>query len=74
MTLSHDRIKKYVAKVTRQLEQFCARDNGKYYFQEFYRWAEQNGDFLRWSPSSSAQALPHPFRSLMCPDILSLLD
>jgi uncharacterized protein YukE len=51
MTLSHDRIKKYVAKVTRQLEQFCARDNGKYYFKEFYRWAEQNGEFLRWLDS-----------------------
>ena len=25
MTLSHDRIKKYLAKVTRQLEQFCSR-------------------------------------------------
>ena len=81
MTLSHDRIKKYLAKVTRQLEQFCSRgsqqrhichlvweigstalellsashrvtlDNGKYYFKEFYRWAEQNDDFLRWLDS-----------------------
>ena len=26
-------------------------DNGKYYFKEFYRWAEQNDDFLRWLDS-----------------------
>lgn len=51
MTLSHDRIKTYLRKVTRQLEQFCSRDNGKYYFKEFYRWAEQNGDFIRWLDS-----------------------
>lgn len=51
MTMSHDRIKTYIRKVTRQLEQFCSRDNGKYYFKEFYRWAEQNGDFIRWLDS-----------------------
>ena len=40
-----------VAQAADQIAQFCAADNGKYYFKEFYRWAEQNDDFLRWLDS-----------------------
>ena len=37
MTLSCERVQKYVDKMRRQLEQFCARDNGKYYFKTFFQ-------------------------------------
>eukprot|EP01046_Picozoa_sp_COSAG06_P018586 COSAG06_NODE_1299_length_9946_cov_11.715345_2_plen_260_part_00 len=51
LELSHDRVTKYLALQQKELAQFCARDRGKYFFAEFYQWAEQDNDFLRWLES-----------------------
>ena len=40
-----------VAQAADQIAQFCAADNGKYYFKEFFRWADQTPAFTRWLDS-----------------------
>ena len=51
LELSHARLQRYIRAKRADLARFCARDKGKYYFAEFYRWAEQDGDFLVWLES-----------------------
>ena len=51
LTLSHDRISAYLSLQQRELAAFCKRDTGKYFFSEFFRWADQDNDFLRWLTS-----------------------
>ena len=40
-----------MAQAADQIAQFCAADNGKYYFKEFFRWADQTPAFTRWLDS-----------------------
>lgn len=51
LMLSHERISAYLALQQRELAAFCKRDTGKYFFSEFFRWADQDNDFLRWLAS-----------------------
>jgi hypothetical protein len=46
--LSHERITAYLRLQQKELADFCSRDRGKFFFSEFYQWAEQDNDFLRW--------------------------
>eukprot|EP01043_Picozoa_sp_COSAG02_P028484 COSAG02_NODE_1728_length_11182_cov_3.295227_3_plen_318_part_00 len=48
LQLSHERITAYLRLQQKELADFCSRDKGKFFFTEFYQWAEQDNDFLRW--------------------------
>lgn len=48
LQLTHERIVSYLRLQQKRLAEFCSRDNGKFFFTEFFQWTVQDNNFLRW--------------------------